>query len=304
MKIINSFRYPSKLLAALWARLGQGVADEAYLKLRYRLIFGEKLDLDNPKKYNEKINWLKIFNRNHLYPHLVDKAEVKDIVRPIIGDDKIIKTYGIWDRFEDIDFNLLPNQFVLKSTNGGGGNGVVICKDKASFNRKRAKNKIERSMRFNWRYEREWVYRDIRPRIIAEESMYNEDGSDLVDWKIHCFNGEPKVLFCASDRYTPGETLKFDWYDMELNHLPIKSKGYENANIKIDSFPEWGQMKEIAKTLSRGMPYVRVDLYLINHKIYFGELTFFHDGGVVALRPTEWEYTFGDWIVLPEKTME
>lgn len=304
MKIVNSLLHPSRALAGLWARLGQFFSDEVYLKFRFRLIFGEKLHLKEPKGYNEKINWLKIYYRNPSYPKLVDKAEVKKIVSPIIGDDKIIKTFGVWNNFDDIDFGSLPNQFVLKSTNGGGGTGVVICKDKAHFNRVEAKEKIERSMHFNWRFEREWVYRDLKPRIIAEEYMYNEDGTDLVDWKIHCFNGEPKVLFYASDRYTPGEKLKFDWYDMDLNHLPVKSKGYENANKAIEVFPEWEQMKDVARKLSKGLPYVRVDLYLINHKIYFGELTFFHDGGVVALEPKEWEDTFGSWIELPEKMAE
>ena len=303
MNIIKILCHPSMLLAGLWARLGQKVADASYLKLRYRFIFGEKLHLDSPEGYNEKINWLKINNRNPLYPKLVDKAEVKDYVRPIIGEDRLIKTLGVWDKFDDINFDALPNQFVLKSTNGGGGTGVIICNDKKTFDPEIAKEKIERSMHFNWRYEREWVYRDLKPRIIAEELLANEDGSDLVDWKIHCFNGVPKVLFYASDRYTPGEKLKFDWYDMDLNHLPVKSKGYENANTIITPFPEWEEMKDIARRLSEGMPYVRVDLYLVNHKIYFGELTFFHDGGAVALEPKEWEYTFGNWIKLPENKL-
>ena len=138
MNIKNSLFHPSRLLAGLWARFGQNVSDETYLKLRYRLIFGERLNLDSPKGYNEKINWLKIYNRNPLYPRLVDKAEVKDFVRPIIGEDKIIRTLGVWDSFDDIDFGSLPNQFVLKSTNGGGGTGVVICKDKDTFDRAKA----------------------------------------------------------------------------------------------------------------------------------------------------------------------
>lgn len=303
MNIKESLLHPSRILAGLWARIGKSVSDDLYLKFRYRLIFGKSLNLNSPKGYNEKINWLKVYNRNPLYPKLVDKAEVKDVVGPMIGEDKIIKTLGVWDNFDDVDFEKLPKQFVLKSTNGGGGTGVVICKDKSSFDKEKAKEKIEKSMHFNWRYEREWVYRDLKPRIIAEEYMYNEDGSDLVDWKIHCFNGEPKVLFYASDRYTPGEKLKFDWYDMNLKHLPVKSKGYENANNVIEPFPEWEQMKEVARKLSHGMPYVRVDFYLINHKIYFGELTFFHDGGAVALEPKEWEYTFGSWIQLPENKL-
>ena len=304
MNVINSLKHPSMLLAGVWARLGKNVSDQTYLKLRYRLVFGKKLNLENPKGFNEKINWLKVYNRNPLYTKIVDKATAKDYVRPIIGDDKIIPSYGVWDKFDDIDFNILPDQFVLKSTNGGGGSGVVICKDKKTFDKEKAKQQLERSMRVNWKFEREWVYRDITPRIIAEKYMFNEDGSDLVDWKIFCFNGVPKLLFYASDRYTKGEPLKFDWYDMELNHLPIKSHGIPQANKELKMFPEWEEMKETARQLSQGFPHIRVDLYLINHKVYFGELTFFHDGGIVALEPEEWEYKLGGWIDLPEKIQE
>lgn len=301
MNIINGMLHPRAGLTGLWARFGQHVRDDLYLRVRFRLIFGYPMDIENPQGFNEKINWLKLYDRNPLYPKLVDKAEAKDYVSSIIGDDAIILTYGVWNSFDDIDFDTLPNQFVLKSTNGGGGTGVVICKDKASFDKAYAKRKLEKSMKSNWRYEREWVYQDLKPRIIAEEYLFNEDGTDLVDWKIHCFNGEPKVLFCASDRYTPGEKLKFDWYDMDLKHLPVKSKGYDNSNNVIAPFTKWEQMKEIARKLSKGIPYVRVDLYLINDKIFFGELTFFHDGGSVALEPKEWEYTMGSWIHLPDK---
>lgn len=304
MNIIKALKHPNLLLAGIWARIGENIPDEIYLKMRYRLIFGKKLHLDNPKGFNEKINWLKIYNRNPIYPHLVDKYEVKNYVRSLIGEEKIIKTYGVWDNYDDIDFEKLPNQFVLKSTNGGGGTGVVICRDKKKLNHDGAKKKIEKSMSTNWKYEREWVYRDIQPRIIAEEYMYNDDGTDLVDWKIFCFKGEPKLLFYASDRYKKGEKLKFDWYDMNLQHLPIKSHGIPQANKQLHMFPEWEEMKEVARKLSKGFPHVRVDLYLINNKIYFGELTFFHDGGIVALEPEEWEYILGSWIELPEKLIE
>ena len=141
--------------------------------------------------------------------------------------------------------------------------------------------------------------------IVADgEIIVSPVDDNLVDWKIFCFNGEPKVLFYASDRYTKGEKLKFDWYDMELNHLPITSHGIPRADKVLKMFPEWEQMKGIARNLSKGFPHVRVDLYVINHQVYFGELTFFHDGGIVALEPEEWEYTLGSWIDLPEKIAE
>ena len=143
---------------------------------------------------------------------------------------------------------------------------------------------------------REWVYYYVKPRFIAEKLMKNDDGTDLVDYKIFCFNGVPQILFLASDRYTIGEPLKFDWYDIDLNHLPFKSKGYPNANRQFPNFQEFEEMKEVAAKLSSGMPFVRVDLYLINHHIYFGEYTFFHDAGFVPLEPWEWELKMGDMI--------
>lgn len=292
-------RRPNMLLAAIWGRLGNWVSDKFYLSLRYWFIFGKKLDLKNPQGFNEKLNWLKIYYRNPLLPKLVDKAEVKSYVASIIGKEHVIPTLGVWNSFDEIDFDSLPSQFVLKSTNGGGGTGVVICKDKSSFNKQEAKKKLEKSMRTNYRIQREWVYYTIRPRIIAEKYMQDAASSDLVDWKFMCFNGEPKILFYASDRYAKGESLKFDWFDVDLNHLPFKSKGYENANPKLESFPEYDEMLNIARMLSKDLPHVRVDLYLINHKVYFGEMTFFHDGGAVALQPELWEKKIGDMITLP-----
>lgn len=304
-KLMNYlFMEPNMLLAALWARIGLNFNDEIYLQYRYFFIFKKKLNLKNPEGFNEKINWLKIYNRIPYYTDIADKSLVKTFIINKIGKRYVIPTLGVWDSFDDISFDSLPNQFVLKSTNGGGGTGVIICKNKASFDKVNAKLKLESSMKSNWKIEREWIYRDIKPKIIAEEYICNVDGGELVDYKFFCFNGEPKLLFIASDRYESGESLKFDWYDMDLNHLPIISKGYKNSNKQINDFPEFSEMKEIARQLSEAFPFIRVDLYLIDHKVYFGELTFFHDGGVVALRPTEWEYIIGSWIKLPEKTIE
>lgn len=294
---------PNMLIAYFWGRLGSFLPDDIYLKVRYRLVMKRPLRLDNPQTFNEKINWLKLYNRNPLYTNLVDKSTVKDYVRSIIGEDYVIPTYGVWDQFDDIDFSILPDQFVLKSTNGGGGTGVIVCKDISNLDKISAKKKLEKSMRTNFNIGREWVYTGVKPRIIAEKLLSNSDSSELVDYKIFCFNGEPKLLFLASDRYTKGESLKFDWYDINLNHLPFKSKGYETTNKKFPVFPEFDQMKDVARQLSQGIPFLRVDLYLVDHKIYFGELTFFHDGGFVPLEPEEWEYKLGEMIQLPKKTI-
>lgn len=305
-RIFNVLTNPNRLLAAIWARIGSRLSDETYLKIRFKLIFGKPLHLTNPKTFNEKLNWLKIYYRRPEYVSLVDKYEVKQIISEKLRNSpcEVIPTYGVWNSFDEINFDILPEQFVLKSTNGGGGTGVIVCKDKRNFNKADAKRRMEASMKSNWKYQREWVYRDVKPRIIAEKLMKNDDGSQIVDWKIFCFDGEPKLLFYASDRYTKGEPLKFDWYDMDLRHLPIQSKGYPNSNIKIEKFPEWNEMKEVARVLSKGHPHVRVDLYLINHKIYFGELTFYHDGGMVPIYPEKWDYTIGSWLHIPQPIIE
>lgn len=291
-----------KIAAAILARFGGWIPDDIYLRWRFRLLMSQTLHLDNPQTFNEKLNWLKIYNRQPWYPNIVDKSKVKEYVENIIGTEHIIPTIGVWDNWDAIDFDLLPQQFVLKSTNGGGGTGVVICRDKEHFNWQDAKKKLEKSMATNWDYGREWVYRDIKPRIIAEQYMKNEGENYLDDYKFMCFNGEPKLLFMASDRYVQGESLKFDWYDMELNHLPIKSRGYNNKNRKLMLTPQFEEMKQIARKLSKDFPHIRVDLYLINGNIYFGELTFFHDAGFVAIEPIEWDYKIGSWLSLPQKT--
>ena len=299
-KFLHLLLHPNMLLAAILGRLGNGLSDKFYLSLRYWLIFGKRLNLKNPQGFNEKLNWLKIYYRNPIIPKLVDKVEVKSIVASIIGEEHIIPTLGVWDSFDDIDFDKLPSQFVLKSTNGGGGTGVIVCREKSKFDKVVAKEKLQKSMRTNFKIQREWVYYDLKPRIIAEQYMQNGTDKELVDWKFMCFNGEPKLLFYASDRYTKGENLKFDWFDINLNHLPFKSKGYENACPKIEMFPEYDEMVNIARKLSHDLPHVRVDLYLINNKVYFGEMTFFHDGGAVSLKPEEWETKIGEMIVLPQ----
>ena len=291
------------LLAALLARIGGCLDDKLYLKWRYRLIIGRPFRVDSPQTFNEKINWLKLYDRKPLYTTLADKASVKDYVKERVGEEYCIPTLGIWDRFEDIDFASLPQKFVLKSTNGGGGTGVIICRDKSKLNLTKIKKQLEASFNSDWRVNREWVYKDIKPRFIAEEILENEDGLDLIDYKFHCFNGIPKLLFVASDRYLGENTLKFDWYDIDLNHLPFKSKGYQNSNKHFCEFPEFKEMKNVVAKLSHGIPYVRVDLYFVNGKIYFGEMTFYHDAGFVALQPEEWEYKLGSWIELPQKTI-
>ena len=273
------------------------LSDETLIKIIHRGYVGRKLDLDHPKYYTEKVNWLKLYDRNPLYNALVDKYEVKGIVAEKIGKQHIIPTLGVWDSFDDIDFDSLPNQFVLKCTHDSGG--LVIVKDKSTFDVEAARKKIEKSLKRNFYIlNREWVYKDVKPRIIAEAFMHDEKTNELRDYKFFCFNGEPKALFIATGRQADGPF--FDFFDMEYRHLDIIN-GHPNAPVPPEKPDTFDEMKEIAATLSKGIPHVRVDLYEINGTVYFGEMTFYHFGGWVPMKPEKWEKTFGDWLELPQK---
>ena len=191
------------------------LSDKQYTKLQYRVVTGHKLNLKNPKNYNEKLQWLKLYDRKPVYTTIVDKFAVKGYVRDIIGEQYIIKTIGVWDRFDDIEFDKLPDQFVLKTTHGGGNTGVVICRDKKTIDVKRAKSILEKSLKRDaYKVSREWPYKNVPRRIIAEEYMEDSKTGELRDYKFFCFDGEPKALFVASERQKKEEPC-FDFFDTE-----------------------------------------------------------------------------------------
>ena len=275
------------------------IDDKLYLEIAYRIAMGKKLSLDNPQTFNEKLQWLKLYDRKPVYTQMVDKYEAKKYVANIIGEQHIIPTLGVWDRFDDIDFDKLPNQFVLKCTHDSGG--LVICKDKEKLNIEKARNIINGCLRNNYYWgQREWPYKGVRPRILAEKYMVDESGYELKDYKWFCFNGEPKALFIATDRSNPKEDTKFDFFDMDFNHLPF-TNGHPNAKKEIRRPEGFDEMRALSEKLSKGIPHVRVDFYDINGHIYFGELTFSHWSGMCPFVPEEWDYTFGSWIKLPSK---
>lgn len=273
------------------------LSDEAFLKLTYLLRFGKSLNLSNPTTFNEKLQWLKLHDRNPLYTTLVDKYAVKQWVASRIGSEYVVPTYGVWDSFDEIDFDSLPDRFVLKCTHDSGG--LVICHDRASLNIDAARKKITQSLKqnFYWLY-REWPYKNVPPRIIAEEYLEPTDGStDLPDYKWFCFSGEAKAMFIATNRFGEGDT-KFDFFDMEYRHLPF-TNGHPNADetpVKPCAFDE---MRVAAEKLSAGFPHVRVDFYETAKGVYFGEMTFSHWAGLVPFDPPEWDVKFGEWIELP-----
>ena len=275
------------------------MSDEKFLKQKYKKIFGKELNLLNPQTFNEKLQWLKLYNRNLEYTKMVDKYEAKKYVASIIGEEYIIPTLGVWDRFEEINFDSLPNQFVLKTTHDSGG--VVICKDKKKFDYKAAKKKLRSSLKRNYYLMwREYPYKDVKPRILAEEYMEDEITKDLRDYKFFCFNGNVKALFIATERQNKNEETKFDFFDEDFTHLDIRN-GHPNANILPSKPVCFEQMKNLASLLSKGIPQIRVDFYEINGKVYFGELTFFHWSGFTPFEPECYDKIFGEWIKLPQK---
>lgn len=274
------------------------LSDEMYLKILYRGIFGKPLHLQSPRTFNEKLQWLKLHDRNPLYTGMVDKVEAKEIAAGKIGRQHIIPTLGVWDSFDQIDFASLPQQFVLKCSHDSGG--LVIVKNKADLDMRSAKKKINRSLRRNYYWQsREWPYKNVKPRILAE-AYVGSNGEDLRDYKFFCFNGEPKYLFVASDRNTPGEEVKFDYFDMDFNKLNMKQCAHPNSNYCLQKPASFEEMICLAKILSRGIPQVRIDFYEVNGQVLFGEFTFFHHGGFVPFEPDHIDFEWGQNILLPE----
>ena len=285
----------ANLKIILFKYLFRFIPDSIWLKLCFKRKMGYFPDLKNPKTFNEKLQWLKLHDRNSLYTKLVDKYEVKKIVADIIGEEHIIPTLGVWDTFDEIDFDKLPNQFVLKCTHDSGG--LVICKDKSKLDIQAAKKKIDACLKMNYYWAwREWPYKNVRPRIIAEEYKVDESGTELKDYKIFCFDGEPKFLFVATDRNI-GQT-KFDFFDINFNHLPFSQIYPNNTNARIEKPRGGALMLEFAKKLTQNFIHCRADFYDINGKVYFGELTFFQQSGFGKFEPEEWDLKLGELIKL------
>ena len=273
------------------------IPDKTYLQIYYFLQFGKLCDFKNPTTFNEKLNWLKINNRDSLYTKLVDKYEVKEYVEKVIGGGYTIPTLGVWEHFDDINFDMLPDQFVLKCTHDS--EGLVIVKDKSKMDKNAAREKIETALRHNFYYVgREWPYKNVHPRIIAEQYMEDHIDKELRDYKFYCFDGIPKIMYIASNRNSGH--VNFDFYDMEFNHLDITQK-YPNASEPLRKPKHFKEMIGLAKKLSNGFPHVRVDFYEVDRKVYFGELTFFSMSGLTPFKPAKWDKIMGSWLTLPQK---
>ena len=277
------------------------ISPESFLKRMYRIQMGKELNLENPTTYTEKLQWLKLYDHRPEYTTMVDKYAVKQYVAERIGEQYVIPMLGVWEKVDDIDFDSLPNQFVLKTTHDSGA--LVICKDKSTLNVHAAKKRLRYFLkRHYYDCNREWPYKNVPPRIIAEEYMEDSTYQELRDYKFFTFGGEPKVLYIAQGRGR-GEPTVADFFDMDFNHLPftIDHDMSQTPPIKPECFEE---MKRLAAILSKGTPQLRVDFYEVDGKVYFGEMTFFHCSGFEDFHPAEWNRIFGDWVVLPEKNSE
>lgn len=266
--------------------------DETYLKIRFKYRMGYDLNLNNPRSFNEKLNWLKIHDRKSIYTIMVDKLAVKNYVSQRIGFNHVASLFGVWERYEDIDFRSLPNQFVLKCSHNCGD--IVICKNKAEYDYDFAKRQFDKALKRNafWS-DREWPYKDVRPLIIAEKYI-ESNTAVLVVYKFFCFNGEPFIVQVVNNDKTPNETINY--YDLNWHMLEVR-QNYPNSKEHVAKPKKLSEMIEMCRLLSCGLPFVRVDLYLDkNDWIYFSEYTFYSDSGSEKFYPNKWDLILGDML--------
>lgn len=277
--------------------LRKQMPDRLYLEWMYEIRMGEQLHLDDPQTFNEKLNWLKLYDRRNEYTQMADKYEVRQYIADKIGEEYLIPLLGVWNSVDEIDPASLPDQFVLKCTHDSAS--VVICKDKATFDWNAAKEKLSASLAINYFYpSREWPYKNIVPRIIAEQYMVDESGTELKDYKIYNFGGEPHLIQVDFGRFVHHER---NLYDLDWNYIDETIEYPRNPNVQIPRPEHLEQMLELARKLSARMPSIRTDFYSINGRIYFGEITFYQEAGFAHFSSSEYERYLGSLITLPQR---
>lgn len=302
-RLINVLTTPHALGNAWMKRsfIYKHMSDERAIRLRYRYFTGESLNLENPTSFNEKMQWLKLHDRRPIYTTMADKYEAKRFASPIIGEQYIVPNYGVWEDANDINWDSLPKQVVIKCNHGYGGlTGMVICKDISKLDRHDAIKRLNAALKRNYFYTgREWPYKNIKPLILAEKYL----GENLMDFRVYCFNGEPKLIYAyqnvAQEDGTKPELSSCDIFDCDWKPMPFHQKSMPCGNVARP--PHLKEMLEISKKLSKDVPFLRVDFYE-GEQLYLGELTFYPGGGMSSYYPSEWNDILGSWIMLPEKS--
>lgn len=298
-KILKAIKSPKLIfLFLLNLKVTRVLPDTIFLKIKYYLKMGKRLDVNNPKTFNEKLQWLKINDQKPEYTNMVDKYLVRKYISNKIGEEYLIDLLGVYNNFDEIDFNSLPDQFVLKPNHTSGD--VFICKDKTSINFPQLRKQVNNWLKCNYYWvHREWPYKNIQPKIICEKFMVDDSGVELKDYKIMCFNGKAKCLFVGLNRNSP-TGLNVDFYDMNWNPLPFE-RHYPSSGKKIPKPKTFDKMVTFAEKLAKDIPFVRVDFYEVNGKLYFGELTFYPGSGFEEFTPEKYDYELGSWLDLPNK---
>lgn len=268
------------------------VDDAEYLKRQYKVRLGERLNLEHPRGFNEKIQWLKLHDRQPGYVQLVDKYAVKELISKTIGEKYVVPTLGVWNHFDDIDFETLPNEFVLKCTHDSGS--VVVVKDKKNMDKETVKEKLERALSKNWYWgAREWPYKNVTPRIMAEKYLKSNGYDNLIVYKFMCFNGVPKIIQVIQDDKTKEESI--DYFDVKWNLLDMR-QGFPNSKKHLSKPHSLSQMIKLAADLSKGIRFVRVDFFEVDNSPVFSEFTFYSDAGFSEFKPKCWGQVLGDYI--------
>ena len=290
------------LLFFLNSRIFRLLPDDLYLKIKYRLTMGRKLDLNNPETFNQKLQWLKLYDRKPEYTQMVDKYEVRKYIKEIIGEEYLIPLLGVYDSFEEIDFDNLPDEFVLKPNHTSGD--VFICRDKSKIDYKKLRNEVNKWLKreYFWLH-REWPYKNVKPRILCEKYLVDESGKELIDYKFMCFNSEVKCIFVCSNRNSP-LGLNIDIYNVDWNLMPFGIPNSPRTGVKIPKPRNFNKMIEFAEKLAKDIPFIRVDFYEVDGHLYFGELTFYPGAGFEEFTPEKYDYVLGSWIELPKNVKE
>ena len=273
------------------------VPDSLYIKILYKALTGETCHLKHPVTYNEKLQWLKLHDRKPEYARMVDKYEVRSYITKLLGEEYLFPCFGVFDSFDQINFDSLPDQFVLKCTHDSGS--VEICKDKTTFDKEGARDRLSKAMKKNYYSTyREWPYKNVKPRIIAEKFMVDDSGDDLKDYKIMCFNGKAQIIETHENRFTEGKAHTQTFYDRDWNKLDIIQEGLIPVSEKRVKPLQMDKMLSLSEKIAKDMYHARIDWYLINGTIYFGEITFYDGSGFEAFPNKEDDLFLGSLIKL------